>query len=128
MIQPIPEPKTGLARIIAAARYSRDGLIAAFKGEAAFRQLVAGYIILIPLAFFLPVTAFERALMITVCLASLIIELLNSAIEAIVDLVSPNFHPLAKNAKDMGSAAQFIGMIMVALVWCVILYGHYSAT
>ncbi|MDR1462611.1 MAG: diacylglycerol kinase [Azoarcus sp.] len=117
----MPPNRTGFARIIAAAGYSRDGFVAAFKGEAAFRQLIALHAVLLPLAFFCPVSRGERALMIAVCLLSLIVELLNSAIEAVVDRVSTEHHPLSKNAKDMGSAAQSIALIMVAAVWAVIL-------
>jgi len=118
-----PKGRTGLARILAAAAYSRDGIVAAFRGEAAFRQLVALYTALIPLAFFCPVQRGERALMIAVCLLSLIVELLNSAIEAVVDRISSERHPLSKNAKDMGSAAQLVALVMVAAVWAVVLLG-----
>lgn len=118
-----PKGRTGLARIVAAAGYSRDGLIAAFKGEAAFRQLVALDVVLIPLAFFCPVSRGERALMVAVCLLSLIVELFNSAIEAVVDRVSQERHPLSKNAKDMGSAAQSIALALIAAVWGLILLG-----
>jgi len=118
-----PKGRTGLARIVAAANYSRDGLLAAFRGEAAFRQIVMLNAVLIPLAFFCPVSRGELALMIAVCLFSLIIELLNSAIEAVVDRISTEHHLLSKNAKDMGSAAQLIALIMIAAVWGVILLG-----
>lgn len=113
----------GWQRIVNAAGYSRDGLKAAFAGEAAFRQLVWLNVILLPLALWLPVTAVERALMVAVCLLSLIIELFNSAIEAVVDRISLERHPLSKNAKDMGSAAQLIGLSIIALVWGIILLG-----
>lgn len=113
----------GLQRIINAAGYSRDGLIAAFKGEAAFRQLVLLNVVLIPLAFFFHVSAGERALMVAVCLLALIVELFNSAIEAVVDRVSLEHHPLSKNAKDMGSAAQLVAMTLIAAVWGLILLG-----
>ncbi|MDR1064428.1 MAG: diacylglycerol kinase [Azoarcus sp.] len=119
----MPPTRTGFARILAAAGYSRDGFAAAFKGEAAFRQLTALHAVLIPLAFFCPVSRGERALMIAVCLSSLIVELLNSAIEAVVDRVSMERHPLSKNAKDMGSAAQLLALTMVAAVWAVVLLG-----
>jgi len=115
--------RTGLARLIAAIGYSRDGIVAAFKGEAAFRQIVALSVVLVPLAFFCPVSRGERALMIAVCLLSLIVELFNSAIEAVVDRVSAERHPLSKNAKDMGSAAQFVALALIAAVWGVILLG-----
>ena len=94
---------------------------AAFTGEAAFRQLVLLNVILIPLSFFLHVSRVERALLIAVCLLALIVELLNSAVEAAIDRISLDRHPLSKNAKDMGSAAQFVALTMIALVWAVIL-------
>jgi diacylglycerol kinase (ATP) len=111
----------GLKRILNAGGYSMAGLHAAFTGEAAFRQLVLANVILIPLAFWLDVTRAERAVMIAVCLLALIVELINSAIEAAIDRISLELHPLSKNAKDMGSAAQFVAMSMIALVWAVIL-------
>ena len=118
-----PKGRTGLARLIAATGYSRDGIVSAFKGEAAFRQIVALNIVLIPLAFFCPVNRGERALMIAVCLLSLIVELLNSAIEAVVDRISEERHPLSKNAKDMASAAQCVALALIAAVWGAILLG-----
>ncbi|MDR2015033.1 MAG: diacylglycerol kinase [Azoarcus sp.] len=118
-----PKGRTGLARIMAAAAYSRDGLLAAFRGEAAFRQLVALHAVLVPLSFFCPVSRGERALMIAACLLSFIVELFNSAIEAVVDRISAERHPLSKNAKDMGSAAQSVALILIAAVWGVILLG-----
>jgi len=110
--------QTGLKRILNASGYSLDGLRAAFTGEAAFRQLVLLNVILIPLSFFLNVSRVERALLIAVCLLALIVELLNSAA---IDRISLERHPLSKNAKDMGSAAQFVALSMIALVWAVIL-------
>ena len=73
------------------------------------------------LAFWLPVSRAERAIMIAVCLLGLIVELFNSAVEAAIDRISLERHPLSKNAKDMGSAAQLVALTMVALVWGVIL-------
>lgn len=113
--------QTGLKRILNAAGYSFDGLRAAFTGEAAFRQLVLLNVLLIPASFMLHVSRVERALMIAVCLLALIVELLNSAIEAAIDRISLELHPLSKNAKDMGSAAQMVAMVMIAAVWAVIL-------
>ena len=113
--------QTGLKRILNAAGYSFDGLRAAFTGEAAFRQLVLLNVILIPLSFLLNVSRVEQALLIAVCLLALIVELLNSAVEAAIDRISLELHPLSKNAKDMGSAAQFVALSMIALVWAVIL-------
>ncbi|KAA0946620.1 MULTISPECIES: diacylglycerol kinase [unclassified Pseudomonas] len=113
--------QTGLKRILNASGYSFDGLRAAFTGEAAFRQLVLLNVILIPLSFFLNVSRVERALLIAVCLLALIVELLNSAVEAAIDRISLDRHPLSKNAKDMGSAAQFVALTMITAVWAVIL-------
>ncbi len=115
--------RTGLRRILSAAGYSRDGLCAAFRGEAAFRQLVLLNALLLPLAFWLEVSRGERAILVAVCLLALIVELLNSAIEAAIDRISLERHPLSKNAKDMGSAAQAVALGMIALVWGVILLG-----
>ena len=115
--------QAGVRRIVNAAGYSLAGLRAAFVGEAAFRQLLLLNAILIPISFFLDVTRGERALMVAVCLLSLIIELFNSAIEAAIDRISLERHPLSKNAKDMGSAAQMVGMTVIAVVWSMILLG-----
>jgi diacylglycerol kinase (ATP) len=115
--------RSGLKRLLDALVYSRDGLVTAFRNEAAFRQLLLLDAALIPLSFFCPVSRGERALMIAVCLLSLIVELFNSAIEAIVDRVSLERHPLSKNAKDMGSAAQLLALTLIAAVWAVILLG-----
>lgn len=115
--------QTGLKRILNAAGYSLDGLRAAFTGEAAFRQLVLLNVVLVPLAFWLEVSPVERALMIAVGLLSLIVELFNSAVEAAIDRISLDRHPLSKNAKDMGSAAQSVVLAMIALVWGIVLLG-----
>ncbi|MBI6852333.1 diacylglycerol kinase [Pseudomonas lijiangensis] len=122
----MPSPfkgQTGLKRILNAAGYSFDGLSAAFKGEAAFRQLVLLNVVLIPLSFVVDVSRGEHALLIAVCLLALIVELLNSAVEAAIDRISLDLHPLSKNAKDMGSAAQLVALSMIAVVWGVILLG-----
>ena len=118
--------KSGLRRIVNAAGYSIAGLRAAFVGEAAFRQLLLLNAILIPISFMLDVSPAERALMVAICLLSLIIELFNSAIEAAIDRISLEQHPLSKNAKDMGSAAQMVGMTAIAAVWSIILLGYLS--
>ncbi|WP_177332314.1 diacylglycerol kinase [Pseudomonas sp. BMS12] len=115
--------QTGLRRILNAAGYSFDGLRAAFVGEAAFRQLVLLNALLLPLAFWLDVSPVERALMVAVSLLSLIVELLNSAVEAAIDRISLERHPLSKNAKDMGSAAQLTSLAVITLVWAIILLG-----
>lgn len=113
--------RTGLGRILNAAGYSLDGLLAAFKGEAAFRQLMLLNLVMVPLAFVLDVSRAERAMLIAVLLLALIVELLNSAIEAAIDRISYSLHPLSKQAKDMGSAAQLVALTLIFTVWAVIL-------
>ena len=115
--------KTGLARIINAAGYSWAGLAAAFRHEDAFRQEVFLALLLIPLAVVLGETGIERALMIGAVLGVLIVELLNSALEAAVDRISLEHHQLIKRAKDMGSAAVMIALANVAIVWGLVLLG-----
>ena len=114
--------KTGLSRVWNALHYSLAGLRAAYTCEDAFRQEVFLALLLIPLSFFLPVSWGGRALMIASVFLVLIVELINSAIEAAVDRVSLDRHHLSKRAKDIGSAAVFLALLNVALVWaCVLL-------
>ena len=115
---------SGTQRIFNATRYSLAGFKPAFQNEAAFRQILLINLILIPLSFWMPVSPAEQALMVAVCLLALIIELINSAIEAVVDRISMERHELSKNAKDMGSAAQFVALSLIALTWGIILAGH----
>ena len=112
---------SGLQRILNATSYSLAGFKAAFQNEAAFRQIILINSLLIPLSFFMPVSRVEQVIMIVVCLLAIIVELINSAIEAVVDRVSIEQHPLSKNAKDMGSAAQFVSMSIIAATWLIIL-------
>jgi diacylglycerol kinase (ATP) len=109
--------KTGLRRVMNAFFYSLDGLAAAWRHEDAFRQEVLLLAATVPLALWLGDSGFERALMIASILLVLVVELLNSAIEAVVDRVSLENHELAKRAKDMGSAAVLVCLIAAALVW-----------
>jgi diacylglycerol kinase (ATP) len=115
--------KTGLTRVMNALRYSLAGLSAAYRHENAFRQETWLALILIPAAFFMPASAMGKALMIGSVLLVLIVELINSAIEAVVDRVSLEHHRLAKRAKDIGSAAVLIALINVAAVWSLVLFG-----
>ena len=100
-----------------------DGLRAAFRHEDAFRQEVFLAALLIPAAFFLPAGGLGKALMIAAVLLVLIVELLNSAVEAAVDRISLEDHKLAKRAKDIGSAAVFLSLLNVPLVWVLVLFG-----
>lgn len=115
--------KTGLRRVINAAGYSKDGLKAAFQHEDAFRQEVFAALIMIPLALWLGGSGIGRALMIGSVLLVLMVELLNSAIEATVDRVSLEHHKLAKRAKDIGSAAVLIALLNVLATWALVLFG-----
>ncbi|WP_126445009.1 diacylglycerol kinase [Sulfuricystis multivorans] len=115
--------KTGLTRLINALRYSLDGLAAAYRHEDAFRQEVWLALVLIPLAAFLPASGLGKALMIGSVLLVLIVELLNSAIEAAVDRVSLEHHRLAKRAKDIGSAAVLLALFNVVATWSLVLIG-----
>ncbi len=112
--------KAGLQRIRNTIGYSLDGLRAAYQHEVAFRQEVWLSIVLIPLALWLPASHIGKALMIGSVLLVLIVELLNSAIEAIVDRVSLERHELAKRAKDAGSAAVMVSLINVVVVWALV--------
>ena len=112
---------TGIERIIRAGGYSWKGFKACFRNEAAFRQELGLTVILLPLAFWLGDSAVERALMVGVWLIVPTIELINSGIEAVVDRISDEHHPLAGRAKDVGSAAVFLAFSNAALVWMVIL-------
>jgi diacylglycerol kinase (ATP) len=113
--------KSGMRRVVAALSYSLSGLRAAIVGEHAFRQEVALAAVLIPLTWWLPVGGVGRALMIASILLVLIVELVNSAIEAAVDRVSLDRHHLSKRAKDIGSAAVLVALLNVALVWLCVL-------
>jgi len=114
--------KTGLRRILNACGYSLAGLRAAYTCEDAFRQEVWLALLLVPLAFWLPASGVGHALMVGSVLLVLIVELLNSAIEAAVDRVSLENHRLAKRAKDIGSAAVFIALGNVFVVWACVLF------
>ena len=114
--------KTGLRRLFNALGYSVEVFKAAFKHEDAFRQEVFLAIVLIPLAIYLGNNPVERALMIASVLLVLIVELLNSAIEAAVDHTSTDHHALAKRAKDIGSAAVLLALSIVLIVWGFILF------
>ena len=115
--------KTGLRRIWNALFYSFDGFRAAYLHEDAFRQECMLAAILVPLALFLPASGVGKALMIASVLLVLLVELLNSAVEATVDRISLENHQLAKRAKDIGSAAVFVSLVNVLAVWGLVLFG-----
>ena len=115
--------KTGIRRIWNAFLYSMDGLKAAFTHEDAFRQEVVLAAILIPVALFLPASGLGKALMVGSVMLVLIVELMNSSVEATVDRISLDDHPLAKRAKDIGSSAVFLSLVNVPLIWGLVLFG-----
>jgi len=115
--------KTGLNRIWNAFFYSIDGLNAAFRHEDAFRQEVLLALILIPIALHMPVSGIGKALMVASVLWVLIVELLNSGIEAVTDRISLEDHALAKRAKDLGSAAVMLSLVSVPVVWLLTIFG-----
>lgn len=115
--------KTGLRRLVAALGYSLEGMVSALKHEEAFRQEMLLAVILVPAALLAPVTALAKALMIASVLLVLIVELLNSGLEAAVDRISLENHRLAKRAKDIGSAAVLLSLVNLAAVWALVLFG-----
>ncbi|WP_338844479.1 diacylglycerol kinase [Massilia sp. W12] len=118
--------KSGLRRIFSAFFYSMDGLKQACLHEHAFRQELALVIAGTIIALLLPVSAFQKLVLIAVLILVLIVELLNSAIEAVVDRVSLERHPLSKNAKDFGSAAVLLSILLVVATWAVVLYNRFA--
>ena len=112
---------TGIRRIINAAGYSWLGLKAAYKHESAFRQEIWVAVFMIPLGFYLGQDWTDKAILIGSVLFVLIVELLNSGIEAVVDRVGDEFHKLSGRAKDMGSAAVLISLIIATMIWIAVL-------
>ena len=118
--------KTGLTRVIDASKYSWLGYKAGFKNEAAFRQELFLCIILLPVAIIYSESNIELALLLGSLFLVLIVELLNSGIEAIVDRVSDEYHELSGRAKDLGAAAVMTALINVVVIWSIILLPHFS--
>ena len=118
----------GLSRILKATGYSFQGLKAAYIHEAAFRQEVWLAIILLPLGFWLGQSGVEKGLLVSVIFLVLLMELMNSAIEAVVDRIGSEHHELAGRAKDIGSAAVFISLLAVLTIWGIILIPRFLPT
>ncbi len=127
MSEPVSEfkSKSGLGRILPAMGYAIAGIKAAWRHEHAFRQEMVMVIILTITALALPISAFQKMFLIALLVFVLIVELINSAIEAVVDRVSLERHPLAKNAKDMGSAAVMLSIFMCGACWIVVLFNRF---
>ena len=118
---------TGIRRILRATVYSMQGFGHAFRNEAAFRQEIALTVALTPSAFWLGRSPLEIAMLIGVCLIMLIVELLNTAVEAAIDRHGDEQHELSGAAKDLGSAAVFVSLVLVAVVWLVVVYDRFYA-
>lgn len=116
---------TGFTHLIHSTRYSLKGLKAAYRHEAAFRQEVALCAFMIPAALILGQTLTERLLLIGCCALVLITELINSAVEAVVDRIGPEHHELSGRAKDIGSAAVFVALVFAGVTWGSILISRF---
>ncbi|MDR7051639.1 diacylglycerol kinase (ATP) [Duganella sp. 3397] len=126
-MEPVSEfkSKSGLKRIFSAFFYSMDGLKSAWRHEHAFRQELVLFIVATAIALALRISAFEKLVLIAVMVLILIVELINSAIEAVVDRISLERHPLSKNAKDFGSAAVLLACLLAAATWGVVLFTRF---
>lgn len=111
----------GVNRLFYASKYSWQGLVAGCRSEAALRQEILALLILLPIIILLEVSAAERALLLISCVLVLIVELLNTAIETIVDRIGDDYHELSGKAKDLGSAAVLISLLTAIATWLIIL-------
>lgn len=118
--------KAGFTRIVKAAGYSTDGFLAAYKNEAAFRQVFWLNLVLLIALFFLPFPLLTNMLLVMASFISLIVELFNTGLEASIDHTSTARHPLAKIAKDVGSAAQFLALLMLFILWSLALWAAFQ--
>jgi len=118
---------TGVKRLIRATQFSAQGLAHAWRNESAFRQELAATLVLTPVALWLGRNRYERLLLIACLLLVIIVELLNSAIEAAVDRFGSEHHELSGRAKDLGSAAVFVSLVLVAAVWATAIWGRFFA-
>ncbi len=117
-----PTSKKGVARLVSALRYSLQGIAACYRNEEAFRQETLVFVVLLAVIILMPVSGIVKLLLFCANSLVLIVELLNSAVEAVVDRVSPEYDELAGRAKDMGSAAVLLSLIAAAAVWVYALY------
>lgn len=118
----------GLRRLVLASGYSVKGLRVAWSHEAAFRQELLLATVLIPIALWLDFSLLERLLLIAVVVLVLVVELLNSAVEAAIDRIGPEFHQLSGQAKDLGSAAVLLCLLLTAVVWVSLLWSNLAET
>lgn len=124
---PSAQFRSGVARVVSATRHSVHGLQAAFEGERAFRQELGLAVVMLPAAFWLGRSWLEMALLIGSVLLVLIVELLNSGIEAAVDRISLDLHDLSRRAKDLASAAVFLSVLLCGGIWMTALWLRLSA-
>ncbi len=120
-----PENNHGLKRVFRATGFSMQGLKLAWTHEAAFRQELMLAIIMLPIALLVDITTIERLFLILTLFIVLIVELLNSAIEAVVDRIGHEIHPLSGQAKDVASAAVFMSLALCGITWAIILGSRY---
>jgi len=118
----VPAPKQGIARLVAATRNSAAGLRAVFRSEEAFRLEVYAFIVLAPLGLWIGEGGVEKILLVGSVVLLLLVELFNTAIEVVIDRISPEHHALSGRAKDIGSACVLIMIGLVVFVWCVLLW------
>ena len=118
---------TGFRRLILATRFSAQGFAHAWRHESAFRQELTAGLIMTPIALWLGRTGFERLMLVSVLLLVIIVELLNSAIEAAIDRVGDEHHELSGRAKDLGSAAVFVSLVLVVAVWSTVAWDRFFA-
>ncbi|SPZ55714.1 Diacylglycerol kinase [Serratia quinivorans] len=116
------EKKKGIRRLTSSIKNSLDGFVDAVITEDAFRQLLIINLILLIVTFLIDITKMERLLLISSCFLLLVVELLNTAIESVIDRISLDIHPLSKRAKDLGGAAQLVTVIMTITLWLVVLF------
>lgn len=114
-----------IRRLMNAAKYSAQGFRGAWQTEEAFRQEAILACVMLPVAVLLPVTTVEKLLLILGLFIVLIVEILNSAIEAVVDRFGGEIHPLSGKAKDLGSAAVLLALTICAIIWCTILFTNF---
>lgn len=122
----LPAKGSGAKRVLNAALHSLEGIGSALKHEAAFRQEAILALFMVPLALFLPVSVAAKAVLVASVFLVLIVELLNSAVEWVVDYISLERHAFAKRAKDMGSAAVFLSLLNCGLLWALVLSAYWS--
>lgn len=118
----VPPTKTGIPRLIAATRYSAAGLKATFRSEEAFRIEVYAFLVMAPLGLWLGEGGVEKILLVGSLVMLLIVELLNTAIEVVINRISPDYHTLSGRAKDIGSGCVLIMITLVVFIWCILLW------